>query len=85
MFHLQRGGILPDFVSASIRTPHGASLQASGRNRIDPRSAKIERTAALTALVGGAMSPLYCTRKASALYVYPRIGMLYEARPGRER
>jgi len=47
-----------DFVSSSARTegPHGAYVQMGGRNRIDPRQAKIERLTMRTQRRGGTPS-----------------------------
>ena len=43
-----RVGIFLDFASSSTRTPHGADVQMSGRDRIDSRWGGIERLAART-------------------------------------
>ena len=40
-----RVGIFLDFASLSTRTPHGAYVQAGGRNRLDPHWGGIERLA----------------------------------------
>ena len=58
-----RVGISLDFASSSTRTPHGAYVQMSGRNRIDPHWGEAERLAMCTVSVHSSMCKAYKTER----------------------